>query len=194
MRRGVLSLLLLAVLLGSTGSAGAQESVSQAGGSDEVLALWDRISQMLTAMAEQFPEEKYGYKPTPEVRSFREQLMHVAGANYFFIRTAGGEKKGPEHAGRENKADVVAVLEESFADGAALIRSTGDAGMNKPIQHPFRDHKVPLHTIWIMAVGHATEHYGQLVVYYRLNGLVPPATAADQARRQQQEQHQSQPQ
>lgn len=194
MRRSLSLLFLLSLLSAGAGTAAAQEPAWTPQPAEEVLQLWNRIGTMLIDMAEDFPEEKYDYKPTPEVRSFAEQLSHVAGANYFFLRTAGGEKTRPEHRSRGTKADVVAVLTESYADGAALIRQTGDPGMSRPIKHPFGDATVSLHTIWLMAVGHAAEHYGQLVVYYRLNGLVPPATRADQARRRQQQQQQEQKQ
>lgn len=185
MRTTLVSFFLLALLALSCPLVSAQEAPAASSPADEALGLWNRITTMLIDMAEAFPEEKYSYQPTPEVRTFREQLMHVAGANYFFIRLAGGEKTRPEHKGRESKADVVAVLKESFDDGAHLIRELGDAGMGRTVKHPFEDRMVSLQTIWAVAASHAGEHFGQLVVYYRLNGLVPPTT-------QQQEQQQQQ--
>jgi len=184
MQRTIVGLLLLASLT-LTPAALAAEPLPAPGPAEEVLGLWNRISEMLVDMAENFPEERYDYKPSPEVRSFREQLMHVAGANYFFIRLAGGEKTRPEHEGRETKADAVAVLKESYADGVALIQQLGDPGMRRTVKHPFEDRMVSLQTIWAVAASHGGEHFGQLVVYYRLNGLVPPTT--------QQQQQQSQP-
>lgn len=175
----------LLVLLFSLGVAHAQVQPQQAAlkpsPSAEALEMWERVGRMLIDMAEQFPEDTYGYKPVPEVRSFKEQVLHVAGANYFFIRLAGGTRTKPSHVGRETKADVIAVLKESFSDGAALIRQLGDDGMAQMVKHPFEDHRVSLHRSWTLAAGHGGEHYGQLVVYYRLNGLVPPTTIQQQA-------------
>ncbi len=150
------------------------------GPAGEVLEMWERIAKMNTDMAEQFPEEKYDFKPTPEVRSFKEQMLHVASSNYFFIRLAGGEKTRASHTGRATKADVVAVLKESYADGAALIKKLGDEGMGRTAKHPFADYMISLRTVFGVAANHAGEHFGQLVIYYRLNGLVPPTTQEQQ--------------
>lgn len=164
-------------------SAAPMQTETRARSAAEALEMWERIADMLVQAAENFPEEKYDYKPVPDVRSFREQLLHAASANYFFIRLAGGEKTKPAHTADDTKAQVVAVLKESFADGAALIRKLGDAGMGRQVKHPFAEHMISLHRLWTMAAAHDGEHYGQLVVYYRLNGLVPPATQQEQAER-----------
>ncbi len=174
MRRRIFFFVVMVFLIAGTGRAVAQEQDTIPGPSEEALQLWNRMAKMVIDMAAEFPEEKYDYKPTPEVRSFGEQLLHVAGANYFFIDLAGGSK--PERRSRETKAEIVAVLKRSYADGAALIRQTGDTGMSRPIKHPFEDRTLAMHTLWMVAVGHAGEHYGNLVIYYRLNGLVPPAS------------------
>lgn len=184
-RATLLAVVAAAFMLAS--QAAAQEPAKPApevkpspGPAGELLEMWERIAKMNIDMAEQFPEEKYGYKPTPEVRSFKEQMLHVAGANYFFIRLCGGEKTRPSHPTRESKADVVAVLKESYADGAALIRKLGDAGLTRTAKHPFADHAVSFRTLLTVAANHGGEHFGQLVIYYRLNGLVPPTTEAQQ--------------
>src|SRR3954468_12802254 len=76
-----------------------------------VLDSWNEIGRKLTAMAEDFPEDKYDFKPTPAQRSFAEQFLHAAGANYYFINAVKGEKPpAEEDAKREQyktKADVV---------------------------------------------------------------------------------------
>src|SRR5271169_394367 len=93
-----------------------------------VLDAWNDIGRKLTAMAEDFPEDKYDFKPTPAQRSFAEQMLHAAGGNYFFINPATGVKPpadDPKRADYKTKADIVAYVKKSFADGAALIRSKG---------------------------------------------------------------------
>ena len=87
----------------------APEVKPSPGPAGELLEMWERIAKMNIDMAEQFPEEKYGYKPTPEVRSFKEQMLHVASGNYFFIRLSGGETVvtagvSQLHAGQRVKA------------------------------------------------------------------------------------------
>jgi uncharacterized damage-inducible protein DinB len=173
-------LLLLTALLG--GSIACQQQpqppAPPLGLAEDVLGAWNHVGNKLIEMAEDFPEDKYDYKPTPEVRSFGEHLLHVAEANHFFIRSARGEKSGEERSAEhpETKAGIVATLKKSFADGAATIQQEGDAGMSRSLKHPFANRTISQHALWVMAVENAGEHYGSLVVYYRLNGIVPPAS------------------
>jgi uncharacterized damage-inducible protein DinB len=146
--------------------------------SQAVLEQWNDIGRKLTAMAEDFPEDKYDFKPTPAQRSFAEQLLHMAGANYFFINIANGEKppaqEDPSRAKYKTKADVVAFVKKSFADGAAAIKAKGDAGMAGMMVDPFENQQVRVFEWAYGFMEHCGEHYGQLAVYYRLAGLVPP--------------------
>src|SRR5271166_6792432 len=93
---------------------------------------WNEIGRKLTAMAEDFPEDKYDFKPTPAQRSFAEQLLHAANANYFFTDPAMGKKmpaeEDPKRADYKTKADIVAFVKKSFADGADAIKAKGDKG------------------------------------------------------------------
>lgn len=141
-----------------------------------VLDSWNDIGRKLVAMAEDFPEHKYDFKPTPAQRSFAEQLLHVAAANYFFTNPVMGKEPPPgEDPKRENyktKADIVAFVKKSIADGAAAIQSKGEKGMNSTVSYANQETRV-LDIAYGM-IEHSGEHYGQLVVYYRLSGLVPP--------------------
>jgi len=142
-----------------------------------LLAAWNDVGRKLTAMAEDFPEDKYDFKPVPAQRSFAEQLLHAAGGNYFFINPASGQKAptgDPKRADYKTKADVVAFVKKSFADGAALIASKGDSGLNDIFVDPFSGQQVRVGDYAWGFVEHSGEHYGQLVVYYRVAGLVPP--------------------
>src|SRR6266849_3817471 len=143
-----------------------------------VLDSWNEIGRKLTAMAEDFPEDKYDFKPTPAQRSFAEQLLHAAGANYFFTNIAMGEKppaqEDPQRAKYKTKADVVAFVKKSFEDGAAAIKAKGDAGMAGMMVDPFANQQVRVFDWAYGFMEHSGEHYGQFVVYYRLAGLVPP--------------------
>jgi uncharacterized damage-inducible protein DinB len=174
------SLVPLAALLAATGLIGCQTQspASASGSAADLVEAWNYVGGKLTDMAEDFPEDKYDYRPTPEVRSFGEHLLHIAEANHFFIRSARGEEGGEEHASNEqkSKADIAAVLKQSFAEVAAAIEQAGDAGMGKSLKHPFAEGTISQHGLWLMAVENAGEHYGSLVVYYRLNGIVPPVS------------------
>jgi uncharacterized damage-inducible protein DinB len=140
-----------------------------------VLDSWNDIGRKLTAMAEDFPEDKFNFKPTPAQRTFAEQLLHAAGANYFFTNAVtGSNAKVDENPKYTNKADLVAFVKKSFADGAAAIQAKGDAGLNDFIVDPFAHQQVRVIDWAYGFIEHSGEHYGQLVVYYRLSGLVPP--------------------
>jgi len=142
-----------------------------------VLDSWNEIGRKLTALAEDFPEDKYDFKPTPAQRSFAEQLLHAAGSCYYFTNPATGKKtpaaEDPKREQYKTKADVVAFVKKSFADGAAAIQSNGDKGLMREVVY-FPGQKSRVIDIAYGIIEHSGEHYGQLVVYYRLAGLVPP--------------------
>jgi uncharacterized damage-inducible protein DinB len=145
--------------------------------SQVLLDSWNDVGRKLIAMAEDFPADKYDFKPKPEQRSFAEQLLHAAGANYFFINPVQGLKPptdDPKRADYATKAAVVAYVKKSFADGAALIKSKGDGGMGDQFVNPFGNQLTRFSDGAWGIVEHSGEHYGQLVVYYRVAGLVPP--------------------
>ena len=142
-----------------------------------VLDTWNDVGRKLIAMAEDFPEDKYDFKPTPAQRSFAEQLLHAAGANYFFTNPVMGQKppagEDPKRDQYKTKAEVVSFVKKAFADGAAAIQSKGEKGMTTEVAY-LPDQKARVLDIAYGLIEHSGEHYGQLVVYYRLAGLVPP--------------------
>ena len=142
-----------------------------------VLDSWNEIGRKLTAMAEDFPEDKYDFKPTPVERSFAEQLLHAAGSSYYFTNPVTGKKppaaEDPKRDQYKSKADIVAFVKKSFADGAAAIQSKGENGLTTEVIY-LPDQKARVLDIAYGLIEHSGEHYGQLVVYYRLAGLVPP--------------------
>ncbi|MBV8629766.1 MAG: DinB family protein [Silvibacterium sp.] len=146
--------------------------------SQSLLESWNDIGRKLIAMAEDFPEDKYDFKPNPAERAFSEQLLHAANANYFFIKPANGEKMPPAEDPKrdqfKDKAAVVAFVKKSFADGATLITKKGDSGLNDLVVDPFANQQTRIGDMAWGLIEHSGEHYGQLVVYYRVAGLVPP--------------------
>src|SRR5271167_4180277 len=148
------------------------------GPSKVVLDSWNDIGRKLIAMAEDFPEDKYDFKPTPAQRSFAEQLLHAANANYFFTDPAMGrpmpKEEDPKRSDFKTKADIVAFVKKAFADGAAAIKAKGDKGMSDLLVDPFAHQQMRVSAMAYGFIEHSGEHYGQLVVYYRVAGLVPP--------------------
>jgi len=148
------------------------------GPAQAVLEQWNEIGRKLIAMAEDFPEDKYDFKAAPTVRSFAERLIHAAHANYFFTNLVRGEKApamdDPKRDEYKTKADVVAFVKKSFADGAAAITAKGDKGMNDLVVDPFANEQTRIADFAYGFVEHSGEIYGQLTVYYRVAGMVPP--------------------
>jgi uncharacterized damage-inducible protein DinB len=179
-------LLVVAVAVIAAMPAAAQDAAKKeaappkpaVGLSQAVLDQWNDIARKLIAMSEDFPEDKYDFKPTPSQRSFAEQLLHMAGANYFFTNIANGEKppaqEDPSRAKYKTKAEVVAFVKKSMEDGAATIKAKGDAGMAGMMVDPFENKQVRVFDWAYGFIEHMGEHYGQLAVYYRVAGLVPP--------------------
>jgi len=169
---------LACALLLCAGIAGAQAAKAPSPPSTpmkDVVHNWNDAGRKLIAMAEDFPEAQYDWKPTPEVRSFAEQLLHAAGSAYFFEAFAKGQKPAEEDPKRSNfksKAEIVAYVKKAIADGAKFIQAPGEAGLSKNVSLFGRN--VTLLGLWAEAAEHSGEHYGQLVVYYRMNKMVPP--------------------
>jgi uncharacterized damage-inducible protein DinB len=149
--------------------------------SDEMLDRWNDIGNKLIAMAQDFPEDKYDFKLQKDERTFALNLLHAAALDFVLIRRISGSKLGPDFGEGDNpsrdafktKADVVKFVQEAVADGAQVIQQQGDAGLDN-ITTFFKNRLAHNSTIWTFAIEHSGEHYGQLVVYYRANNLVPP--------------------
>jgi uncharacterized damage-inducible protein DinB len=155
----------------TTGATAKMVAPSQA-----ALAAWKEIGRKLIVMAEDFSDDKYDFKPHPTPRSFAEQLLHVAGANHYFTDIAQGKKPADDEsrASHKTKPHVVAYLKKSFEDGAAQIQKEGDFGISRLVVKGEGGRTVPLADLAYGLVERSGEHYGQLVVYYRVAGLVPP--------------------
>src|ERR1700686_3890704 len=191
MRRSSLALVTVTLLtVVATSLYGQGQSQNQAAGSarsrsDETLEWWNQIGNKLIAMAKDFPEDKYDFKVQKDERTFAQNLLHVAAVDYDLISRVAGSQIGPDfekdghNPSREvykTKADVVKLLEQAVADGAKVIQQQSEAGLDAttPFGWETGKHVVHISYIWLTAIEHSTEHFGQLVVYYRANNLVPP--------------------
>ena len=161
--------------------AQAQAPVPARSRADEMLERWNDIGNKLIAMAQDFPEDKYDFKLQKDERTFAENLLHAAALDFVLIRRISGSNLGPDFGEGDNpsrdafrtKADVVKFIQEAVADGARVIQQQGDAGLDKTSKF-FGNRLAHNSCIWMLAIEHSGEHYGQLVVYYRANNLVPP--------------------
>src|SRR5579885_2124435 len=136
--------------------------------------------------AEAMPEDKYSFAPTngefKGVRTFAQQVKHVAAVNYL-IGASLLQEKPPVDLGGENgpdaiasKADIMKFLKDSFAYMHKAVASINEKTSVEQIKSPFGDGKVSRLGIGMTAIGHCLDHYGQMVVYLRMNGIVPPAS------------------
>jgi uncharacterized damage-inducible protein DinB len=159
----------LAALLIAVPPARAQQPPRPENVRDVFLSGWNEVGGKLVKMAEEFPADKYDDAPAAGVRTFGDVLRHVAFWNQWVAKTARGEK--PDGKPNElpkaefaTKAKVVAALKSSLAEAAEELKK-------QPASPGGREA-----SLWGGFISHSSEHYGQLVVYYRLNGLVPPAS------------------
>lgn len=138
--------------------------------------LWEQITAHITTAAEELPESTYAYRPTPEVRSFGQQIGHIAGAQQLICAAALGEPSGAEdeiERTRTSKADLLAALKASTQYCARAYAQT-DAAAAQPARL-FGRETSRLYALGLNAT-HNGEHYGNIVTYLRLKGIVPPSS------------------
>ena len=134
------------------------------------------VSSAAVGAAEKMPEENYSFKPTPEVRSFGQLVGHVADANYMFCSQAVGEpnpSKGIEKT-KTSKADLVAALKDAVAYCNKAFDGMTDSKGSEMVQL-FNFHLAKL-TVFSVNTAHTDEHYGNMVTYLRMKGIVPPTS------------------
>jgi uncharacterized damage-inducible protein DinB len=178
----LLALILLALGTASYGQSQTQNPVPRPAASraDEMRDRWNDIGNKLIAMAQDFPENKYDFKVQKDQRTFAENLLHAAAFEFVVTRMVSGTNVGPDFGEGDNpkreafktKTEVVKFVQQAVAAGANVIQQQGDAGLDKTT--PWGKRLAHNSYLWMFAIEHSGEHYGQLVVYYRANGLVPP--------------------
>jgi len=140
-----------------------------------VKAQFEMIKGVLNKTAAKVGEELYSFKPTPEVRSLGEILGHVADANFGICATAAGEK--PTSGGFEKKTakdEIVKGLTDSIAYCDKVIASLDDTKGAAAV--PFFGGPMPKLSVIYFNISHNNEHYGNLVTYMRLKGIIPPSS------------------
>ena len=143
---------------------------------------WDMLEQQFVAVAEAMPEEKWSFAPREGAfegaRTFAQQIKHVACANYaFFLEIE--KKTPPEGCGSggpdpaKTKAELMKYLRASFAYAGSVLKQITPANALDRAGGPYGGDSTRL-GLTTLAVWHASDHYGQLAVYLRMNGIVPP--------------------
>ncbi|MGB8800762.1 MAG: DinB family protein [Candidatus Acidiferrales bacterium] len=144
----------------------------------------DGMKQKFVALATAVPADKYTWRPAEGVRSIGEVFLHIANANYNIPNLtgtplpAGFDPKTFEKS-TTDKAQIIDALNKSFASAHAAIEAMTNADFNKPLPKLGPDANYG-DVIYIL-VTHAHEHLGQSIAYARMNGVVPPWTAAAEA-------------
>ena len=145
------------------------------------------LQRVFLPLAMAMPAEKYGYAPTDGefkgVRTFGQQVKHVAATNYIYAAAMLGEKppadvgedeQGP--ASLKTKDEILKYATDSFYYVEKAVDKMTAKNIVSPIKNPFGEGQATRLSMAILIVGHCNDHYGQLVEYLRLNGIVPPAS------------------
>lgn len=169
---------LTSAFLLAAGVAGAQgpapQKVSLAAG---LQRSYDNVKRNLTEMAAKMPEADYGFKPTPEVRSFGQLFGHVANSMYNNCAALKGEanpNQGNDNEKKTSKAEFEKALADSFAYCDPAFKALTDASAGEMVKQG--QNEVARGSIAANVIAHNNEMYGTGVVYVRLKGLVPPST------------------
>jgi uncharacterized damage-inducible protein DinB len=146
--------------------------------STETKQLFTNAKSNILKSAEKMPEANYSFKPTPEVRSFGEILGHVADAQFLFCSAVKGEPKGPDsltvEKTKHTKAELTAALNEAFSYCDSAYNALTDEAATEKIKF-FGSDRTKAGTL-AFNTAHTFEHYGNLVTYLRIKGLVPPSS------------------
>ena len=145
---------------------------------------WDQAKTNIRRSAEVMPESKYSFKPVDTVRTFGAIVAHVAGASYEFCAAAKSEKTpyAEDHFEKTatTKAEIVKALDGAIAYCDEIYKSLDDVKAVEMANGAFGGGRRPRLVSLFGNTGHFVEHYGNLVTYLRINGLVPPSSAPQQ--------------
>jgi uncharacterized damage-inducible protein DinB len=145
-------------------------------------AWYDAVRGFILKALDKIPEAKYTWKPSDDVRTFAQQFMHIADSQYFLCGTAKENKQsnpGIEKSALKTKAELLKALNEGFAYCDSTYAGLTDASSAAIVQF-FGQNRTKL-SMLAANTAHSFEHYGNLVTYMRMNGIVPPSSEAPPA-------------
>ncbi len=179
---------LVLVLASCSGTLIAQKSAPPKSVGEVMDRSASSVESEFVPAAEAMPEDKYNFAPSSSmgefkgVRTFAQQVRHVAAVNYIVGAAILGEKPPVDTGGEsgpdtlKTKADIVKFLKDSFAYLHKALQSLNDQNILGLVKLPWGDSQVTRAGLAVMAIGHPFDHYGQMVEYLRMNGIVPPAS------------------
>jgi uncharacterized damage-inducible protein DinB len=186
--RKKLSYIALGVLL-LTACSVAQDTKSKLEHKSVMQVLDGAVSNLerdFVPAVEAMPEDKFGFAPADGefkgVRTFGEQVKHVAAVNYMYgaailsekVPVDVGEENGP--ASMKTKVEIVSYLKDSFTYVHKAVKTINEKNLVEPLKSPFGEGSVTRLGVATSVAAHGFDHYGQMVEYLRLNGIVPPAS------------------
>ena len=151
------------VTLGGVAAFGQQRTPPTT--AQSIIGNFDSVNRRLLEMAKDFPADKYEFRATPEVRSFREVIVHVFSGNAYAAKAGRGQQANWDEIDAKNyktKDETVAAFQKTIDESTSALKATPAEKLNQSVNP------------WLAVIEHSAEHYGQLVTYYRLNHLVPP--------------------
>ena len=164
--------------------AAAQGGSAQTHGLDPLKTQWDNTRALVEGIVAQVPEDMYDFRPTPEVRSFREQFTHLIDENFRFMAQAAGEPPPMEKSAIETlhrRDEILQALKDSYDYGAKVWMGMTDQKAMEMIPGRGGQPQQRWAPILVQIIDNMN-HYGNLVVYVRLKGMVPARTAERQQR------------
>ena len=186
-----MAILMLAIGAGGTTAANAQGAMQAKPDQKPTFAMvidrnLSNVEKEVVGAADAMPDDKFNFAPTQGefkgVRTFALQVRHIAVANYMLAAGILGEKppveikseNGPDNL--TSKADIVKYLKDSFAYAHKAANSIDENNVLGMVQSPFGPNKVTRLSLAIGMLSHPFDHYGQMVEYLRMNGIIPPAS------------------
>ena len=144
----------------------------------EMLKDWSDLKATMVKIANEMPAEKYAFKPTPAQQSFGERVVHIAGVGNRFLGSVGGKTAAPAldaKAAAMTKEAAIKAMSDFFDYGTALLNEQSDQTMMQTVMAPFIGASSRAR-VYTFLIGHTWDIYGQMAVYLRLSGGVPPAS------------------
>jgi len=170
---GVCALIVIATPKFTAAQAPATVSIQA-----EMLKDWADLKETMRKITDAMPADKYAFKPTPPQQSFGERVVHIAQVNNRFLGTLGGKATAPTFdakAAPMTKDAAMKAMLDSFDYGTAVLKEQNDQAMLQSVKAPFIGDSSRARA-YTFLIGHTWDIYGQLAVYLRLSGGVPPAS------------------
>jgi uncharacterized damage-inducible protein DinB len=165
----------IALVLVASAPGPAAQTLSIQG---EMMKDWNDLKGTMNKIAAAMPEDKFPYKSTPPQRDFGQQVLHVAQVNFKILQAVGAKTPAPAiNLKATTKADIIKAMDDSFDYGTAILKEQTDQTMLQAAAMPpgFLGPSTRAR-IFTFLIGHTWDIYGQMAVYLRLNGVVPPAS------------------